>query len=116
MQGNVGLGSAIAHYTSKGYTVSIPLNDSQDYDLIVDSGNCLKKVQVKTTRFKSNGSYVALLCSSNLQGKTTFDNSKVDEVFVLTEEGTKYVILASDIKVKNTLSLGSKCEKYKIAD
>jgi hypothetical protein len=118
MQGNVGLGAAIAHYTAAGYVVSVPLNDSQDYDLVIDSGICLKKVQVKTTRFQddNNGHYIVMLCSCNLQGKTTFDNTAVDEVFVLTEEGTKYVILAHDIKVKNSISLGPKYEKYKIAD
>lgn len=32
-KGNSGLGMAIAYFTTKGYTVSIPLNDIQDYDL-----------------------------------------------------------------------------------
>ena len=36
---NTGLGIAIAYYTSNGYTVSTPLNDTQDYDLIVDKKN-----------------------------------------------------------------------------
>lgn len=35
------------HIFSKiGYTVSVPITDSQDYDLIVDNG-ALLKVQVK---------------------------------------------------------------------
>ena len=34
-QGNVGMGQAISYYTQKGYTVSIPLNDCQEYDLVV---------------------------------------------------------------------------------
>lgn len=42
-KGNTGLGIAIAYYDSNGYTVSIPLNDTQDYDLIVDKDNNLKK-------------------------------------------------------------------------
>ena len=46
-KGNTSLGIAIAYYSSNGYTVSIPLNDTQDYDLIVDKDNVLKKVQVK---------------------------------------------------------------------
>ena len=45
-QGNVGLGVAIGHFTLNGYIVSVPLNDSQDYDLIVDC-RTLYKVQVK---------------------------------------------------------------------
>ena len=34
-KGNTGLGVAIAYYSSNGYIVSIPLNDTQVYDLIV---------------------------------------------------------------------------------
>ena len=52
-KGNTGLGIAIAYYSMNGYTVSIPLNDTQDYDLIVDKNNILKKVQVKATSCKT---------------------------------------------------------------
>ena len=46
-KGNTGLGIAIAYYTSKGYTVSIPLNDTQDYDLIVDKSEKYRNYKVK---------------------------------------------------------------------
>ncbi len=37
---NSGLGIAIAYFSVNGYTVSIPLNDTQDYDLVIEkSGN-----------------------------------------------------------------------------
>jgi hypothetical protein len=35
-QGDWGLGSAIAWFTAQGYTVALPITDSQHYDLIVD--------------------------------------------------------------------------------
>lgn len=38
-QGDAGLGVAIGWFTTHGYTMSVPLTDSQDYDLIVDDGN-----------------------------------------------------------------------------
>ena len=41
-KGNTGLGIAIAYYSSNGYTVSIPLNDTKDYDLIIDKNNNIK--------------------------------------------------------------------------
>ena len=53
-KGDTSLGIAIAYYVSKGYTVSIPLNDTQDYDLIVDKNGYLKRVQVKSTNCKKN--------------------------------------------------------------
>ena len=42
-QGNLGLGIAIAYYTSRCIPISIPLNDTQGYDLIIDNGG-LKRV------------------------------------------------------------------------
>ena len=47
-QGDAGLGQAIAWMTMKGYHISLPLTDSQDYDLIADIGGELKKIQIKT--------------------------------------------------------------------
>ena len=52
-KGNTGLGIAIAYYTSNGYIVSIPLNDTQDYDLVVDKNDIIRKVQVKFTSCKT---------------------------------------------------------------
>ena len=52
-KGNTGLGIAIAYFSSHGYIVSIPLNDTQDYDLIVDKNDIIKKVQVKSTSCKT---------------------------------------------------------------
>ena len=37
---------AIAYFSTNGYTVSIPLNDIQDDDLIVEKENLLQRVQV----------------------------------------------------------------------
>ena len=35
-KGNSGLGMAIAYFSANGYTVYIPLNDTQDYDLVIE--------------------------------------------------------------------------------
>lgn len=47
-QGEIGLGAAIAWFSRVGYLVSVPLCDNQPYDLVVDNGERLLKVQVKT--------------------------------------------------------------------
>ena len=31
------MGIAIGYFVAQGYTVSVPLTDSQDYDLIIDT-------------------------------------------------------------------------------
>ena len=35
-RGNSGLGMVIAYFSTNGYVVSIPLNDTQDYDLVIE--------------------------------------------------------------------------------
>lgn len=50
-QGDASLGVAIAWFTQQGWTVCIPLTDSQDYDLVVEMNGELKKIQVKTSNF-----------------------------------------------------------------
>ena len=98
-KGNTGLGIAIAYYTSNGYTVSIPLNDTQDYDLIVDKSSFLKKIQIKTTGCKTKyGKYqVALKSCGGTKGKTykTLIETNVDELFILTK----------DLSILNPLSI-----------
>lgn len=60
-QGDVGLGMAISWFTSHGYTVCIPLTDSQRYDLVVEMDSELKKIQVETPNHrpgdKKSGQY-----------------------------------------------------------
>ena len=45
---------AAAWFTSKGFTVSLPLNPFAEYDLIVDKNDDLLRVQVKTIFFDNN--------------------------------------------------------------
>lgn len=53
----MGLGAAIAYFTKNEQTISIPLTDSQKYDLVVDFGDNLRKVQVKTSTFQRYGRF-----------------------------------------------------------
>lgn len=112
-KGNTGLGMAIAYYTSQGHTVSIPLNDTQDYDLIVDKNDELKRVQVKATSCKNRGIYqVALKSCGGTKGSTykTIIDTQVEEAFIFTGDGEMYIIPKEKITNKSTLSI---CDKYK---
>lgn len=117
-KGNSGLGIAIAYYSTNGYTVSIPLNDIQDYDLIVDKENVLKKVQVKATscRTKYDKYQVALKSCGGTKGKTykTIVDTNINELFVVTDAIDIFIIPIEIIKNKSTLNLCEKYEKYKI--
>lgn len=117
-KGNTGLGIAIAYYSANGYTVSIPLNDTQDYDLIVDKNNILKKVQVKATSFKTkyNKYQVALKSCGGTKGKMykTVIDTNIEEVFIVTNNMDIFIIPIEKIKNKSTLNLCEKYEKYRI--
>lgn len=114
-KGNTGLGIAIAYYTSNGYTVSIPLNDTQDYDLIVEKDNVLKRVQVKATscRTKTGNFQVALKSCGGTKGityKRVIDTC-VEELFIVTKNIDIYIIPIKELKNKSTISI---CDKYNI--
>lgn len=116
-KGNTGLGIAIAYYTSNGYTVSIPLNDTQDYDLIVDKANKIIKVQVKFTSCmtKYRVYQVALKSCGGTSGRTykTVIDTNVDELFIVTDNIDIYIVPIKEIQNKATLNLCDKYEKYK---
>lgn len=118
-QGDIGLGVAISWFTIEGYTVCVPLTDSQDYDLIVDNGD-LKRVQVKTTSvLLKSGSYQVQLYTTGGNRSWTgiaknFNPETVDLVFVLTERGDKYLIPSKAITTKKYIVVGKKYSEYKI--
>ena len=47
--GRIGLSMAINYFTIHGYTVSVPLNDTQWYDLIIEKDGQFETVQCKAT-------------------------------------------------------------------
>ena len=115
-KGNSGLGMAIAYFSSNGYVVSIPLNDTQDYDILVDKGGFISKVQVKATgcKTKNNIYQVALKSCGGTKGKEykTLVNTNIDYVFILNADLKMYLIPKNEIKNKSTINLGKKMEKY----
>lgn len=74
---------AIAYYSRLGWTVSIPITDSQDYDLLVENtDNNILKVQVKTSRYLTEGgTYQVSLktCGGNKSGQTI---KKMDKNYI----------------------------------
>lgn len=112
-KGNTGLGVAIAYFSSHGYTVSIPLNDTQDYDLIIDKDNLLQKVQVKSTSCKTKyGVYqVSLKSCGGTKGKAykTVIETNADILFIVTDKLDMFLIPIDAINNKSSLNL---CEKY----
>ncbi|GIL12570.1 MAG: hypothetical protein BroJett038_12900 [Chloroflexota bacterium] len=115
-QGDVGVGVAIAWFMQNGYPTLMPLTESLPYDLAVDIEGKLYRVQVRTTYHKDvRGHYKVNLRvlggNRSGSGKTThFDPSKVDFLFVVTENGEKYLIPSAEIECRSYITLG--IEKY----
>ena len=120
-QGDIGVGTAIAHFINMGWPVSFPLTESLPYDLIVDEDGELKKVQVKTTRHKDAGKFKVEIRTSggNQSFKTTkaFNPTKVDYLFVLCldkEEHIKYLFPMTMEFPTQSLTLGPSYDQYKV--
>ena len=116
--GNAALGTAIGYFTNEGYTVSIPLNDTQDYDLIVDIEGKLHKVQVKGITFKTKYDVyqVSLKSSGGTKGKIykTIKDTDVDLTFVACEDGQMFLIPKEALNNTSTLNLGKEYLEYRL--
>ena len=117
-KGNTSLGMAIAYFTSQGYTVSIPLNDTQDYDLVIEKNNILQTVQVKSSGCKNkNGHFqVALKSCGGTKGTTykTFKQTNVDLLFIFLEDSSMYLIPSNKINNNSTITLSNKYKDFLI--
>ena len=115
-KGRAGLSVAIGYFGTHGYTVSIPLNDTQDYDLLVDNGN-IYRISVKATgqRTPYGVSVVSLRNMGGTKGKVygRERDKKIDYVFVLNEKQEMWLI-PKEVLTTTALSLGKNYEQYKL--
>lgn len=120
-QGLVGLTDAIGWFGASGYIVSVPLVDAQPYDLVVDDGAGLKRVQVKTTTHRSRyGVFVVSLVTrggnQSFHTAKLFDPSSSELLYVLTDDGDRYLIPTDVIRSRRSLSLGRRFVEYRLVE
>ncbi len=119
-QGDVGLAIAIAWFAKNNYRVSIPLTDSQDYDLVVEHEYRFYSVQVKTVYYRNpQGWYQANLRvkggNRSGSGKVKFfDPTRVNLLFIVTDSEEMYMIPCSAIVNRNSLTLYEKYQEYQV--
>lgn len=115
-KGNIALTQAISYFGLHNYTISIPLNDSQWYDLIVEKDNVFQSVQVKyTSEQNDSGSYICSL--RTISGTTrkkiySIKDTAVDLLFCYCQNGLKFLIPVKEIKTLNTITLVDEKNKY----
>lgn len=119
-QGNVGVARAVYEYTKLGYTVLAPLSDSDKYDIVIDDGQSLKRVQVKTSRFKTknyqrpDGVRTGYSVQISTSGGNTKKNIRrlrqdndYDLLFVLVDDGRCWSIPNSELTAKSQICVGA---------
>lgn len=117
-QGDICESLAIFYYTSLGFIVSKPINHSSYYDLIIDDGKILKKVECKSSRFKANKkSYSVSLVTNG--GNQSFnkivkkiDSSKVDEIFIMDGDGHYYIFNSKVLHNRRKINVNKDIPEY----
>lgn len=90
-KGDIASAHAVARFTSMGYDVSVPFTESAAYDLVVDTGNELVRVQV---RYCSARQVALRRVHSNSTGyviKKTIINA-YDWLYIYKPTGEEYLI------------------------
>ena len=109
-KGNAGLALGIAYFSTNGYTVSLPLNDTQWYDMIVEKDGIFQTVQCKFTTSQDNR--ISLRSTGGTSG-TVYDkvtNHPLDLLFCANETNM-WVIPFEDLKqAGNTNSIALKAK------
>lgn len=97
-KGRAGMSLAIAYFGSNGYTVSIPLNDTQWYDLVVEKDGILQTVQCKATGSEDATIYLSSCGGTN---GSVYDNvlkHPVDLLFCLDSKENIFVIPVNELR------------------
>lgn len=119
VQGNIGEAAAILHFARLEYIVSKPLFENTPYDLLIDDGAGIQRVQVKTTSSLRNSNYRVELRTKG--GNTSWNgvvkcvtSSQCDLLFVYCEDGTQYLIPVDLIDGQTMVTLSPSYAVYKI--
>lgn len=114
-RGRAGLALAIAYFGSNGYTISLPLNDTQWYDLIVEKDGIFQTVQCKFS--SSKDSKIDLRSQGGTKG-TIYDNvlnHPLDLLFCANQDKNLFVIPISDLRnsgIHNSITLRTEKSIY----
>ena len=103
-KGRAGLSLAITYFSLNGYTVSLPMNDTQWYDMIVEKDGVFQTVQCKFTASKENT--ISLRSMGGTKGKE-YDNVRnhpLDLLFCADKNLHMYIIPMKDLLEFNNVS------------
>ncbi|MDN5835441.1 MAG: group I intron-associated PD-(D/E)XK endonuclease [bacterium] len=119
-KGDIAAANAISYFMMNGYEVCLPIGDKRPYDLIVETGGKLSRVQVKYA-----GWYIgdkkhkaALRTMGGNKSSYTVKKYKDDDfdlLFVYLENGRKFILPWRDLNIRNSLAIeASKYASYEV--
>lgn len=97
-KGRAGLSLAIAYFGTNGYTVSLPINDTQWYDLVVEKDGIFQTVQCKFTASKDKAISFRSTGGTNGGVYDSILNHPLDLLFCADNEMNLFVIPMSEIR------------------
>ena len=104
--GRIGLSMAINYFTCQGYTVSLPMNDTQWYDLVIEKDGKFETVQCKATQTQTDD--INFRSTGGTNGGV-YDNllnhSELDYLFCVNKDLNMWLIPIKDITTKNSIRL-----------
>ncbi len=110
--GRIGLSMAINYFTLQGYTVSLPMNDTQWYDIVIEKDGKFETVQCKATQTKEDK--IDFRSTGGTKGKV-YDNllnhSELDYLFCVNKDLNMWLIPVKDITTTNQISLRTEPNK-----
>lgn len=119
-KGDLAVAQAISYFMSNGYEVCLPIGDKRPYDLIVEQGGRLSRVQVKYAGYyKGEQKYRAALRTmggnQSYYSAKKYEDNDFDLLFVYVENGRKFVFPWTELHVRNSLSIEtSKYARYEV--
>lgn len=110
-KGRAGLSMGIAYFGANGYSVNIPLNDTQWYDFVVEKDGKFYTVQCKATGSAENS--IDLRSTGGTNG-SVYDNVKnhpLDYLFCLDKNMNMFLIPGQDLPNNKSISLRTEPNK-----
>ena len=113
--GRLGLSMTINYFTINGYTISIPMNDTQWYDLVIEKDGKFYTVQCKATAtqdktidFRSTGG------TKGIEYDNLLNHSELNYLFCVDDELNMWNIPTKDIlKAGNSKKIRLRLEPNK---
>ena len=97
-KGRAGMALGIAYFGANGYTVNVPLNDTQWYDFVIEKDGIFQTVQCKATGTSNN--VIELKSCGGTKG-SSYDfvlEHNLDFLFCLDKDQNMFVIPVQDMK------------------